>query len=991
MMNTSGEPLRPSDPRTRSHPVEADTRRGRPSPSASPEAGAFVDTFPAHVRLHPLDTQHGNRYRSAWQRERHPNPRPQSPALPWHKEYSQLDPKCGRVLVVDFIRADQSRNRKRKVVAQELDSLDGLRKLYRDPRRGADANLRLLHVQNAPWATKFLLRKFNIDGRDDLVGSTFGKYVKFTKPDTRGGKPFPNAKSWRVQHDPWRGVSKTSFGFEYLKEYKVADPLTEGRPADEKLMELNDYDEEENPAYGYDVYIQRLACYVQHKEDPPTPPFDGANGISNPYKTESDGHAFAKKQKEYLPQLSSLDNENAIIIFENSQSGSFEDCLIPARSEWETHWRRLPFYLAYEARDIVGNDDLLGRQCARMILDDVFRSLVARWETLLDKCQTHVSILEDKIYEQPADETRAPELWRNSSLWLRIEKLTTAHMSVVRDMRARLRELVADIVVPSNTSNSHNNTAVDVLSVLNDDDWLEEIPNDFERIATTVEEDLVKPTQALISLLYQSVSIRDSRLSLQIDTSTWRLSWITFIFLPLTFMVGFFGMNVNTFANDPSIKWYFVVSVPFMLLVLAAWYITKHVLARQRQTPYQRGIYESFFHDLAVTYPILWSRVGPRDYIVPRTRLDRWKWWLIKRWTRPERTIKAGQANADAAGPDHLSRWSKCKRYLIRKWTGEITTFMTKIADQQLLDGDDDTDLEQGQGNVIVDGLLGATEMLTVPGQPIASAALERLEQLKRLQRLQQQEGDVVRPDEDVAIQVLTTEELPLPFVNANIRFERGLSPPVPPRAASGSPRGRRPNSSGAGSSGSRNSSVLVEEEDPIWINQCAKEGKGGWYWRGVGSQSHSVSPSPAGRAIGGVGDKRRTSSGGSVGVSGRVFRRGIDERVGLVVGGAGGEGGAGVVVARGSSPLGVMTNIGDERSDKSTDHGIEGLGIADGHGEGEGDGAEGSFNAAESSGSEPERAAEETAGRDNDNLEHKKDGHKRKEKEEANEKENQR
>ena len=139
---------------------------------------------------------------------------------------------------------DQSQNRKRKVVAQELDSLDGLRKLYRDPRRGADANLRLLHVQNAPWATKFLLRKFNIDGRDDLVGSTFGKYAKFTKPDTRGGKPFPNAKSWRVQHDPWRGVSKTSFGFEYLKEYKVDDPLTEGRPADEKLMELNDYDEE---------------------------------------------------------------------------------------------------------------------------------------------------------------------------------------------------------------------------------------------------------------------------------------------------------------------------------------------------------------------------------------------------------------------------------------------------------------------------------------------------------------------------------------------------------------------------------------------------------------------------------------------------------------------------------------------------------------------------------------------------------------------------
>src|SRR5437762_95797 len=40
--------------------------------------------------------------------------------------------------------------------------------------------------------------------------------------------------------------------------------------------------------------------------------------------------------------------------------------------------------------------------------------------------------------------------------------------------------------------------------------------------------------------------------------SMWRLSWITFIFLPLTFIVGFFGMNVDVFAKDPSIKWHLI-------------------------------------------------------------------------------------------------------------------------------------------------------------------------------------------------------------------------------------------------------------------------------------------------------------------------------------------------------------------------------------------------------------------------------------------------
>lgn len=61
--------------------------------------------------------------------------------------------------------------------------------------------------------------------------------------------------------------------------------------------------------------------------------------------------------------------------------------------------------------------------------------------------------------------------------------------------------------------------------------------------------------------LYKSVAIRDTRLSLELNANLWRLSWITFIFLPLTFLSGFFGMNVDLFADEPSIKWYFVAAV----------------------------------------------------------------------------------------------------------------------------------------------------------------------------------------------------------------------------------------------------------------------------------------------------------------------------------------------------------------------------------------------------------------------------------------------
>ena len=425
------------------------------------------------------------------------NKRPRGPGLKWYKHYDSPESlKCGRVLVIDYVKIDHSKEGTRKVAAQEITSIEGLRRLYLNPGRSEEAVLRVIHVQGADWATKFLLHKFNINALDDLVGTDFGRYVKYKRPERRGGKPFLSGKSWKTTHDPWRGVSRTSFGLDYLKHYACPETVSRHQEAKEKLMELNHYDENDNPKYGYDVFVQRLSCYIQYKES--VQGTADAQGVRNPY-TDQQGR---KNSHKYVPHLDQLDNGNAIILFENSQSGSISDTLIAARESWESRWRRLPFYLAYESGDIT-NDDLMALECSKTVLQDIWKAVAEQWEDFLDTCSSHMSILEDKIYEQPADESRAPELWTNSSIWLKIERLVAVHRAIVKEMQINLREL---------TGESEE-----------EDDWLAAIPADMEKIRELVQDDLVKPTANLSDLMYKSVGIRDSRHSLQLNTSLWRL------------------------------------------------------------------------------------------------------------------------------------------------------------------------------------------------------------------------------------------------------------------------------------------------------------------------------------------------------------------------------------------------------------------------------------------------------------------------------------
>ncbi|KAA8913609.1 hypothetical protein FN846DRAFT_771816 [Sphaerosporella brunnea] len=578
--------------------------------------------------------------------------RARSPGLQWHREYTEESCRRPRVLMIDYVRKESGGGggaHTRKVLAEEIHDLAALEQVYVRGARNAGAgggddggdggdellDLRLFHVQNWPEAAHFLSHKFRLREQDPLTGQAgFADWIAQKKPRRRAGKPLLMAKTWKLSSDPWRRVTKCAVGLDVMKRYRclhLENPQAE-RQKPTRVTGLMGYDADEIPVLHSNVFAQRTSMYVQYSQpDLQTP---GPELVA-PYRSHD---------------VSRYDNGNCIVIFDNSDSHSIYDTIIAARGEWESRWRRLPFYLRNVKQEHGDEGESMTAECMRTITQDFFKAVAENWDDLLDASWDHISILEDQIYEHPADESRAPSLWKNQAKWLVYEKIMYGHQDAVNDLRKYLVELDGDLS--------------------DEGQWLRESPADFTRLGNQIEEDLVKRTNNLSDLMYKSVGIRDSHESLRLGASMWRLSWITFIFLPLTFLVSFFGMNVDTFKGNPSIKWYFISAVPFMLFVLLLWYILKHLFAKSRQQPLQRGAYEALFTELQSRRPDLFTRQGPRDYIRPADRKSRWKWRLIQHWTAGDAVPRA--AGSAAAEEEPVGQWNRLKRYLIQRWTAEI-------------------------------------------------------------------------------------------------------------------------------------------------------------------------------------------------------------------------------------------------------------------------------------------------------------------------------
>ena len=242
--------------------------------------------------------------------------------------------------------------------------------------------------------------------------------------------------------------------------------------------------------------------------------------------------------------------ENTIIVFDTTSRSYASGELLLGSGPWQEL-----------VNDINSTRSEADRPRAMAVLGLLFDAVAEKWDDYIFSLHQYIVVLEGKIYDDPANDARSSTLWRISKEIFQAKRLLKSHLQLLERIQDRLAFLIT--FCPQQSPG-----------------WLRQNIKEFTRLSSEIEETLKKPIAHIIDLMYKSVSIRDARQSLDLNTSLWRLSWITFIFLPLTFLVGFFGMSVDTFRGYPSLKWYFIAAAPLVAFVLLAWLATRQWMRR---------------------------------------------------------------------------------------------------------------------------------------------------------------------------------------------------------------------------------------------------------------------------------------------------------------------------------------------------------------------------------------------------------------------------
>ena len=240
--------------------------------------------------------------------------------------------------------------------------------------------------------------------------------------------------------------------------------------------------------------LRRLSVYVQCKR-PQTDRQEDYNfrGPSKSFQPATNGIGDSQVNDEIAPwnsfagnsqfnddtaPWSSFTRENTVIILESSDVHCGRKPLVNRNPDWHN---LLDHFSTPHSKGLA-NDRSTPFELAKAVVNLSFENIAKTWSDYISKMHARISSLEDEVYERPADDSRANELWSISKQLLRMENLLKFQTMLME----RVQSNICSLAEPD---------------VGQEQDWLRHTLVEFQRISSQVQELLTKPTSHMVDLV----------------------------------------------------------------------------------------------------------------------------------------------------------------------------------------------------------------------------------------------------------------------------------------------------------------------------------------------------------------------------------------------------------------------------------------------------------------------------------------------------------
>ncbi len=335
---------------------------------------------------------------------------------------------------------------KPKRVPMTLDSISGIQHYLMEAStsRFTAPLLRVIYVQNNAEAMDFLINIFRLDHTSfEKFEGSFKDWIHEQKSHRDSSN---KTISWKPTYDVTRDITCTVFGLDLgsrLAGAQVAPNIA--------LPGKKNFDRRVLTTGLSASHPQRLSVYIQRKLD--SFPEVGKMGVFN---------TSAREKWQCAHQ-------NPILIYENSH----DDCeeIIQGQGLLDLEWK---------ASNTDKESDAALVRTMEHILLHIFTKVLRAWRKQLALLSIQHGQLEDRVYDQPSDDSHATELWAMSKYLWSMAKLVNRHSNLIEDVQEHFNQF-------AERSNDH--------------DWLDDILRDFRQASVTIQDDFIRPTEHMIDLV----------------------------------------------------------------------------------------------------------------------------------------------------------------------------------------------------------------------------------------------------------------------------------------------------------------------------------------------------------------------------------------------------------------------------------------------------------------------------------------------------------